>query len=201
MSESNKRTLLAYENHIIDYIDGTPQEVTGDVKAWIDESLKDLPNTARILEVGSALGRDADYIEAQGYEVDRSDATVGFVEYLKQQGHDVKVLNIIEGEIDEQYDLIIANAVLLHFTREETATVIKKICESLNSGGIFSFSIKHGEGEEWSEAKLSAPRYFCYWDKDLIGEVLKHAGFGEISYVSGSADQSNAKWIHIIAKK
>ena len=42
MTDSNKRTISAYEEHIAEYINGTPNEVTGDVKKWIDKTLIDL---------------------------------------------------------------------------------------------------------------------------------------------------------------
>ncbi len=201
MSETNKKTLASYEAHITQYIDGTPQDVTGDVKTWIDATLLNLSPAARILEVGYAFGRDANYIESQGYSVERSDATLGFVEYLQQQGHEARQLNILEDAIQEKYDLVFANAVLLHFNREEVQAVIRKVNDSLNPGGLFSFSLKQGTGEEWSDAKLGAARYFCYWEDAVIKGVLARAGFHDISSQEGELGRNNAKWLHIIAKK
>ena len=52
MSDTNKTTIQSYNEHIQDYIDGTPQEVSGSVKLWIDASLDGLSLDARILEIG-----------------------------------------------------------------------------------------------------------------------------------------------------
>lgn len=85
MSINYQQTLASYEDNVVAYIEGTPQEVSGDVKKWIDETLNGLPVTSKILEVGSAFGRDASYIESKGCSVQRSDATIGFIDYLEKK--------------------------------------------------------------------------------------------------------------------
>lgn len=202
MSESNNRTIVSYENHIQEYIDGTPQEVTGAVKNWINHSLAGLPLDARIIEIGSAFGRDAAYIENMGYSVERTDATPGFVEYLKQNGNDARFFNALTDNFSGQYDLVFADAVLLHFNREETSTVVSKVFSALKEGGRFSFSLKQGDGEAWSEDKLGAPRYFCYWTSEQIANTLHSSGFLNVSIQDfDNSGRNNAKWLHILAYK
>lgn len=199
MSETNSRTLESYNEHIQEYIDGTPQVVSGDVQRWIDASLQGLPLDAKIIEVGTAFGRDASYIENQGYKVERTDATEGFVDWLNQNGHPARVFNLISDDFDNNYDLVFADAVLLHFTREEVETVLAKIHKALNDGGRFAFSLKQGDGEGWSEEKLGAPRYFCYWTQEQIEQVLSKTGYSSFEVTDGGSGHNNAKWLHIIA--
>ena len=201
MSDSNKRTISAYEDHIAEYINGTPQEVTGDVKKWIDKTLIDLNSSSKILEIGSAFGRDASYIESKGYIVQRTDATLGFVEYLQKLGFNSKKLNILEDDIEGTYDLIFADAVLLHFTHSETVFVLDKMSKALNRSGKVSFSLKQGEGEEWSDTKVNAPRYFCYWNQADITKLLLSKGFNNIQCEDAGVGRNNSKWLHIIATK
>ena len=202
MSDTNKITIQSYNEHIQEYIDGTPQEVTSSVKQWIDAALDGLPLDARILEIGSAFGRDAAYIEEQGYSVDRTDATPAFVERLQNNGYEARLLNVITDEIGNQYDMVFADAVLLHFTRQETQEVMTKIYNSLKENGRFSFSLKIGEGDAWSEDKLHAPRYFCYWNRDEISAVLENTGFTNKKInESASSSHNSTKWLHIIAEK
>ena len=201
MTDSNKRTISAYEEHIAEYINGTPNEVTGDVKKWIDKTLIGLNPSSKILEIGSAFGRDASYIESKGYVVQRTDATLGFVEYLQKLGFNSQKLNILEDDTEETYDLIFADAVLLHFTKSETAIVLDKVFKALNSTGKFSFSLKQGEGDEWSDAKLNAPRYFCYWNQADITKLLLSKGFNNIQCEDAGIGRNNSKWLHIIATK
>ena len=158
MSETNNRTVESYNAHIQEYIDGTPHEVSGVVKDWLDGSLTDVPKDARILEFGSAFGRDAEYFAGLGYAVECTDATPAFVDLLQQKGLDAKVLNTITDKLPQGLDFVLANAVLLHFTRDEASDeasqVIKKVFDALNINGKFAFTLKQGEGEGWSEEKL-----------------------------------------------
>ncbi len=93
-----------------------------------------------------------------------------------------------------------ANAVLPHFNRDEAVLVIKKVFDSLNTNGKFAFTLKQGEGEGWSEKKLGAPRFFCYWAESQIREVLESIGFGDIE-ISDDKVATNATWLQIVARK
>lgn len=195
MSETNSITLASYENRSVEYVDNTPHEASAEVKQWLDQSVEDLHGDARILEIGSAFGRDADYIEAKGFSVERTDAALAFVKLLHGQGHQARQLNILTDEIESEYDLIFADAVLLHFSRPETSGVLSKIHDSLSKHGRLAFTVKRGEGEGWSEAKLNAPRFFCYWQPEGLNETLQRAGF------SSNSISSDENWLHVIADK
>jgi SAM-dependent methyltransferase len=203
MSDTNDTTVQSYDAHIQDYIDGTPQLVEGFLQGWIDKVLADLPRDAKILEIGSAFGRDADYIEGRGYKVERTDVTSGFVRLLQEKGHEARLLNALVDDLGGGYDLLFADAVLLHFTRDETKSVIDKAYSALSNNGRFAFSLKNGEGEEWSDTKLNAPRYFCYWTKETIQPLLEQAGFTSLQITDDCTATvgSKAEWIHIVAVK
>lgn len=203
MNDSNATTIQSYDGHIQEYIDNTPQTVDGFIRDWIDNVLARLPQDAKILEFGTAFGRDADYIESKGFTVERTDVTPGFVKLLQDNGRKARILNAITDDLGTSYDLIFADAVLLHFTRDEVQRVISKVHHALVNGGRFAFSLKIGEGEEWEETKLGAPRFFCYWTKETIQPVLEQAGFTDIHVTDDHVSHvgSKAAWIHIIAVK
>lgn len=201
MSKTNQQTVQSYEDHVQDYIDGTPQQVDGILKEWLDKTLALTPKDARLLELGSAMGRDAAYLQDQGYVVECTDVTQGFVDMLNAKGFSARKLNAITDDFGGPYDLILASAVLLHFTREETAQVLRKAYDALTDGGMFSFTLKQGEGEEISDEKLGAPRYFCYWQADQIADYLQDAGFEKIDVRDGNWGSRNVQWLQIIAKK
>lgn len=200
MSETNNKTIESYNGHVQEYIDGTPQEVSSVVKDWLDKSLLSLPSDSHILEIGSAFGRDAEYLQGMGYAVECTDATPSFVELLQQKGFNARQLNAITDDLPQGLDLVLANAVLLHFTREETAQVLSKVYASLTDNGRFAFTLKEGDGETWSEAKLGVPRYFCYWTEEQISQYLSDAGFEDVE-ITGDAETKNATWLQVIAKK
>jgi SAM-dependent methyltransferase len=198
-SESNRLTLDTYEAHVQEYVDGTTHEMSDAVKDWVDESLRRIRKNGSILELGSAFGRDADYIESKGFHIDRTDATKAFVELLRGKNQRAEVLDAIHDDFFGKHDAVFANAVLLHFTLEEAQKVISKVYDHLSDDGVFIFSLKQGDGESWSSEKVGAPRYFRLWRPQEVQTTLSSIGFRDISI--SPTDEPAAKWLHVIAQK
>ena len=185
----NEKTIESYETKV------------AVVEDWIEKSIQTLKPGAKILEIGSAYGRDAKIIEEKGFYVEKTDATLDFVSILQEDDPSARVLNIITDEIDDTYDLILANAVLLHFDDNETKSTVKKIHAALNSNGTFSFTLKQGEGVAWQNNKDAALRFSNYWSEKDIVQLLTMAGFEDIDAWTDSSDDPHTTWIMIIAKK
>ncbi len=197
--DNNAKTLKAYQDHVPQYLAGSPQKAVGGIKAWLDKIATNLTPQTRIIEIGSAMGRDAHYLQTLGFTVECTDAVPAFVDLLKQKGFAARQLNILTDELDGPYGLVLAYAVLLHFTPEQTDKVIKKIYQALDDTGIFAFTLKEGSGEEWTEQKLGAPRYFCYWNKADIEALLRKNGFSHIDINRDKAPPN--VWLQVLAKK
>ena len=196
----NDKTLLAYEEDPQGYIDKTPTPMVGDKKDWVDLALSMIAQSAKILELGSGFGRDADYIESQGFRVQRSEAARSFIMMMEKGGHKPILLNAITGEYGGPYDLIFANAVLLHFTPEETLTVMKKANNALAPGGLFAFRLKSGSGSEW-DTSMKLPRRMHYWMPDDLKKVVTESGFEIASFQAGLSAYNKFKWLQVIARK
>lgn len=199
MSESNSATLRSYEIRTQAYIDGTSRDLAPATRSWIDAALCGLPKSARILEIGSAFGRDAAYISAAGYSVECSDAAESFLSELRSRGFPARKLNVLTDQIGGAYDLILANAVLLHFTCSEFSLVLKKLRSALADKGRLAISLKEGDGAEWSDAKIAAPRFFQYWRAEPLRRELETAKFREISIVEARTDRVHSDWLYVIA--
>lgn len=199
MGDSNQKTLESYGTTIDAYIEGTAHVVSGAAKDWIDAAIADLPEAPRVLELGSAFGRDASYMAALGIEAECTDAVPGFVDHLKAKGFDARIFNVLTDKLDVRYDLILANAVLLHFTLPEFRTVLTKLHAALKPGGRLAFSLKAGQGEEWSDAKIGAPRFFRYWQEDQVAAELEAAGFGVRQIDLAHTDRKHGDWLFVIA--
>lgn len=178
-SESNARTLATYEDSLHRYIAGSPEGLSGGLKGFLEGVLGRLQPGATILEIGAGFGRDALYFESQGFRVIPTDAAESFIGELQRRGFQPQRLNALTDPIPSA-DLIYANAVFLHFSREELESVLAKIRAALPAGGILAFTLKEGSGEEWSDAKLDGPRFFRYWQIPELFEVLVRAGFTDI---------------------
>ncbi|MBA3954322.1 methyltransferase domain-containing protein [Candidatus Dependentiae bacterium] len=192
---SNAKTLQTYENCIQEYVQNTPTTVSSDRKVWIDSALSYINTQDSILEIGSALGRDANYIESQGYKVKRTDATKNFIKLLQQHGYEATLLNILTDNLGGPYDMVFASAVLIHLNPEEFKKCLSKMYNSLQHEGILAFSVKQGTGEEWSEREIGGPRYFCYWLPNDLQELLLKNKFKIIDI------KLNNQWIFVITKK
>jgi 2-polyprenyl-3-methyl-5-hydroxy-6-metoxy-1,4-benzoquinol methylase len=201
MDNTNKKTIESYEVSINQYIQNTPNDRGAVVESWINESIKGLNSNSKILEIGSAYGRDAKYIEDKGFHVEKTDATQGFVDILVEKDPTSHSLNIVNDQLTNTYDLVIANAVLLHLNDKETIEASEKIFKALNAHGTFAFTLKQGEAEAWQNNKDMGPRFFNYWHKENIVKLLLNIGFTNINAWVDETDSPNATWIMIVAKK
>lgn len=199
MSETNERTIAAYDAQVHRYVANTPHEISRTARVWLDTNLEGLSSDARILEIGSGFGHDATYIEQKGYSVERTDVTPGFVDLLRSQGHAVKQLNVLTDKIAGPYNLVIADAVFHHLTRAEAARASRNVLGALGIGGRFAVSLRLGLQEGWSDEKLGVPRYFTHWERPDIEAVIKDVGFAGI--VATDGDKVNFPWLHLIAHK
>lgn len=118
---------------------------------------------------------------------------------MKTKGFPARNFNLLTDELSHKYDLIFANAVLLHFNKEELDLSLFKVYGALKPEGVFSFSLKEGIGETWLKNKLNAQRFFHYWTEDEIYETLNKVGFKKISIAKSTTD--GTKWLCIIARK
>ena len=201
MQISNAQTLATYNKKVQTYIDTSPSEVFGPLQVWIDSNLEALSKDARILEIGSGTGKDAKYIASKGYTVELTDASQGFIDHLRSEGLEARLLNAIEDDLGENYDMIFADAVFLHFTEPELRLVLNKVHAALNPTGRLAFTLKAGEGEESTTRKMEAPRYFHFWFEEEIRQILQETGFGEVTITSDEDFRGEGcpDWLHITA--
>ncbi len=203
MGDINNQTVDSYNKAVDKYIESSPQIVRAEIKSWIDKNLKHLDKSAKILEIGSGTGKDARYIMSLGYEMVLTDASKGFVDFLNKRGNKAHILNAITDDLGDYYDMVFADAVFLHFNKDQLKRVLEKVFESLNPNGRIVFSLKAGKGEEITNRKLDVSRYFCYWDKKNINKLLEVTGYKNIQVetVEDYRGKTRPDWLLINAVK
>lgn len=203
MNVTNDDTINAYDSGVQAYLNQSPGEMSdGNFKDWLDKAIKDLPTSSKIFEIGSGGGRDAKYIQSKGYRVELTDASIGFVNFLKDAGMKAKQFNVLTDDFNESYDLILANAVLLHFTEAQFRSVLIKIHDALNQNGRFAFVLKQGDGDFTEDKKLGKMRYFHMWQEDDLKKVLSKTGLSIKSIDIGKHRKKGwPSWIMIVAEK
>lgn len=202
VATTNKQTLEAYDKGAAMYAANQRAGMSDEVRTWLEVMLAGLPKAAKILEIGSGTGRDADYVESLGYAVERTDGSQGFVTYQQAAGKPIRLLNILTDTLNTSYDLIFANAVFLHFTEEECAGALQNTHDALRANGRLALSLKRGSGEETTTEKLNAPRYFRYWEPESVTALLEGAGFTNIQIaINDDWREDKPQWLFITAIK
>ncbi|MEX3008514.1 class I SAM-dependent methyltransferase [Hoeflea sp. TYP-13] len=170
-------TIKTYQENPQHFIDRTPSEIGGEFKDFLDRILARVPMDAEILEIGTATGRDADYIESRGYSVMRTDIVDAFVEFQRSKGSYACKFDALTGDLAKTFDLVLASAVFHHFNNRQFDQALENTHKHLKCGGYFALAVKHGKGEEYSEEKMESPRYFRYWRADELEDRLMGHGF------------------------
>jgi SAM-dependent methyltransferase len=195
-SDPDDTTLASYQASAQRYIERTIPPPPP-MLAYLDRFAA-LVGQGQILEIGAGPGREADYLEQRGLKVTRTDATPAFVERLRTAGHDARLLDIRSGDLGGPYDGVLANAVLLHLSRGQFADALHRVRRATIAGGLLAVTLKEGDGEQWSTAKLGLPRHFTYWREPALRRVLHDTGWEVtfLEHVPGRADQ----WLQLIAR-
>jgi SAM-dependent methyltransferase len=188
-------TIAAYQSRVQEYLLGTPWPFP-ELIAFLDR-FASLAGQGPVLEIGSGPGRDAGYLESRGVRVIRTDATPAFVSLLRDAGHDARLLDARTDPLGGPYQGIMANAVLLHLSRDQFEDVLRRARAAVVPTGVLAFTLKEGDGEAWSEHKLGVPRHFTYWREPTVRAALDRAGWPDASIDHVA---SGGGWLHVLAR-
>jgi len=197
--DATDETLLVYEQRADDYAAASAPAVSAQVACLLDAVLARLRSGSQVLEVGTGPGREAAYLEEHGITVDRTDATAAFVERLRADGHDARLLDVRDGDLGGPYDAVLAHAVLLHLGRAHMRRALDACLAAVRPGGLLALTLKDGDGESWSDAKLGAPRWFVYWREDALRDLLSDVGWRvlDLRKVQGRTEP----WLHVLCER
>jgi SAM-dependent methyltransferase len=192
------KTLSAYQAGVAAYLAASPTGVAEAVAELLDEVIAHSPG-GRVLELGTGPGREALYLEEGGLEVDRTDATAAFVARLRRAGHQARVVDVRRDELGGPFDAVVANAVLLHLDRNDFGHALRACHAATRPGGLLALTLKEGDGEAWSDAKLDQPRWFVYWREPALREALVEAGWTvkRLTCVQGRVEP----WLHALCQR
>lgn len=172
---SNARTVAAYENCALAYAADVPPP-TGWAARSLQQLADSLPAGARVLELGSGPGWDADFLEERGLSVHRTDVTAAFVDFQIQRGKQAQLLDALSDDIAGRYDGIAMLCVLQHFERADLDAVLRKFAAALSDGGMLLLSYPLGDDEYWQKTDSGDYRV-VRWSGDALDERLHAAGF------------------------
>lgn len=218
MSIENKKTVEIYKEKASTYLATSiehdrlePEKANRKrekLNNFLRSSFQTLPKNAKILEIGSANGENAKYIESLGYNVTASDIAEDFINASKNNDLTTINFNILEDNFKEKYSGILAWRVFVHFTEEDIFETLKKSYDNLENNGIFIFNVINREtrnvDNEWvdfpNEYHMGAERYYHYFNQKDLDDIISQTKFQIQDFHKEGGDNNN-KWLVYVLKK
>ncbi|WP_168406614.1 class I SAM-dependent methyltransferase [Acinetobacter indicus] len=189
----------------IDYYNKHAEEFTAstfevDMESLYQPFLAELPEGARILDVGCGSGRDTLAFKNKGYQVDAIDYSEELVKKATRlTGIPIKLKSFYEVDDYEAYDGIWACASLLHCERSRLAEVLEKMVQVLKPNGVIYMSFKYGDSDRDQDG-----RQFTDLDENQAEALLEQ--FDNVQHIQQwvTLDQRpdrQEKWLNLLWKK
>ena len=189
----------------IDYYNKHAEEFTAstfevDMESLYQPFLAELPEGARILDVGCGSGRDTLAFKKKGYQLDAIDYSEELVKKATRlTGIPIKLKSFYEVDDYEAYDGIWACASLLHCERSRLAEVLEKMVQALKPNGVIYISFKYGDSDRDKDG-----RKFTDLDENQADALLEQ--FDNVQQIKQwvTLDQRpdrQEKWLNLLWKK
>ena len=156
MKDYIKDTLNYYDNNIDAY-----------KVMWLNDFSKnynfEIPNiflsylsvNSHILDLGCGTGRDSKYFIDKGYQVTSIDGSIEMCKVAESLlNREVKQINFLDINYNNEFDGIFACASLLHLSNEDLLIVLNKISSALKQNGILYTCFKYGENTRIDNGKF-----------------------------------------------
>ncbi|MCI5586912.1 MAG: class I SAM-dependent methyltransferase [Lachnospiraceae bacterium] len=191
-------TLKYYDMNAEKFVEGT---VSVDFVATQNKFLDKLPVNASILDFGCGSGRDTKYFLDHGMNVEAIDGSKVLCKMASEYtGIEVKQMIFQELDDIEKYDGIWACSSILHLSKFELLSVLKKMIVALKDNGIIYTSFKYGEFEGNRN-----DRYFTDFTIDSFKNFIKNVDNISIEEYWVTDDvrpgRETEKWLNLLLRK
>ena len=218
MSVQNNKTVDAYQKTAKNYLNNTKIAASinkenvdrnkKELQEFIKDTFKDMPIGSKVLEVGSADGENAKYIQKLGYNVTASDIVDDFLKAIRDNGLIPIKFNLLKDELNDKYNVIFCWRVFVHFTKEDSLNALTRSYNNLEKNGLLILSIISRDckkiDNEWidfpNEYHLGADRFFNYYSKEQFDEIINKTRF-RIKDFNETIDENGIKWLVYVLKK
>lgn len=212
MSIQNKKTLEAYQKVAKNYLESTRLanstykenaiRAKKELRNFIKKTFNEIPKGSKVLEVGSADGENAKYIQELGFDVTPSDVADDFLNAIKDNGLNPIKFNILIDDFKDKYYAIFCWRVFVHFTKKDSLTALKRSYEFLENNGLFILSVINREcktvDNEWVDFPdvyhLGEERFFNYYSKEEMDKIISSTKF-KIKDFRDSIAENGIKWL------
>ena len=158
-------------------------------------------------------GTKSKYLIAKGLKITGIDFSENLIEIAKREnpGGNFLVMDVHDiDKMNETFDGIFMQAVLLHIPKNEAEEIVKKAVQKLNPGGLLYVAVKEKiEGGPDEEVKkdddygYEYERFFSYFTLEDFQAYFNNVGlemiYKDVKPPSRTSRQSN--WMQLIGKK
>ncbi|MBR3248641.1 class I SAM-dependent methyltransferase [Candidatus Saccharibacteria bacterium] len=199
MSRENEDTLNTYNvaakiylNNTIAHDQKRPEhaaEKRKQLTANLKKAFSSLPQGAKVLEIGSADGDNAKILESFGFNVTASDVAPAFLNACKKQNLKTIKLNVLTDNLPSELQGVLCWRVFVHFTPGDITLALQRIYDALLPQSRLVFNVidraTHNCNSEMKDFdgdyKMGAKRYYAYYDKNEILNLINKTKFKIIS--------------------
>lgn len=179
------------------------------IYGYLDKFVSFLNPESLVLDVGCGPGFHSKYLMQKGFNVIGIDFSEKMIEIAKRETPegDFRIMDVsdLSGLIQE-FDGILAHAILLHFPKKEAMDILKNLKNKLKPGGYLSIAVKEVRPDREEEQIVKEndynceyQRFFSYYTLDEIKNYLKDLEM-EICY-EDIIPKGRSRWIRVIGKK
>jgi len=178
-------------------------------QAGVDAFVSFLKPGGMVLDIGCGSGSKSQYLLNKGFKVLGADLSEMMVEIARREvpGASFQVADIKDlGGMAQQFEGILAQAVLLHIPKAQVRSVIEGLRGKLRDGGFLYIAVKEKRADGPEEEVVleedygyKYERFFSYFTLRELKKYLVDAGFA-ISFEQ-VVSVGSTNWIQIAGKK
>lgn len=196
-------TIQKYNQSADEYAKGIAMRLP---KKELDIFIKLLPKSAKVIEIGSAGGRDTHYLHENGMEVTGIDLSEELTKIARKYNPEVtfQICDMRKLTFEgSSFDGIWASAVFHHLDRVDMLPTLQEWSRVLRPNGIIYLSTKMGKGNWHGKDALSVgqEREFTLLMPEELGEMFNIVNFKKISLITEKDSTRDIYWIRAFYRK
>jgi len=181
-------------------------------------------NPCRILDLGCGPGLDSVIFAALGHTVIGVDSVPEFIRYARSAANRLRpsrpggagksgpgrlrfyLLDFNQALVASSavgclsFDLIWANASLIHLPKSRLSPILKRLRARLLPGGFLAATLFHGKGESVYQGSFVPGRFFARYGKSELAAHFARAGWRVCSLQTVANQDRKGRWLNIIAE-
>ena len=160
---------------------------------------------SKILDIGCASGRDVEYLGEEGFDVKGIDISKNLIKEAKIRVPKGKFKHMDMAALsykDESFNAIWCHGTLCHVKKGSVASVLKEFKRVLKSKGILYIGLRAGKGQGMVSFSDTAnmPRFFAFYSLEELKNHMKKAGFTILKAYS-EKDGHTGTWLNMFVQK